>query len=218
MLCVSVLTIPFCALSMWKVWGCIVEARDDNYSNPDDFPLAYAQRVWLAPVFLTPFIWPAFLTDSPSVMAWMCLPLSVFNVVLLLNVMPAWRRGIILSETEQEETEVGSRERILMEEHTAQIAQKIEEYVKEKQGFLDPHLKMDQVVDHCGTNRTYVSLTFKEHFGGFYKYVNQLRLEYYEQYMQQHPKSTKDVAAQASGFSSYQSYYKAYQRLVNAQQ
>lgn len=217
-LCVSVLTIPFCALSMWKVWGCIVEARDDNYSNPDDFPLAYAQRVWLAPVFLTPFIWPAFLTDSPSVMAWMCLPLSVFNVVLLLNVMPAWRRGIILSETEQEETEVGSRERILMEEHTAQIAQKIEEYVKEKQGFLDPHLKMDQVVDYCGTNRTYVSLTFKEHFGGFYKYVNQLRLEYYEQYMQQHPKSTKDVAAQASGFSSYQSYYKAYKRLVNAQQ
>ena len=212
-LAVSLLTIPFCAMSMWKVWNCIVEARDENYSNPDDFPLAYAKRVWLSPVFLSLFIWPAFLTDSPRVMAWMCLPLSVFNIALLINVMPVWRQVVLLSDTEGPESEAESRERILMEERIDQIAQKIEEFLKEKQGYLDPHLKMDHVVEYCGTNRTYVSLTFKERFGGFFNYVNQLRLEHYEQYLKQHKNTTKDIAAQESGYSSYQAYYKASQRL-----
>ena len=211
----SVLMIPYCAFSMWQVWRCIVEARDDNYSNPDDFPLTYAERVWLSPLILTPFIWPAFLTDSPKVMVWMILPLSVFNIILLINVMPAWRRGIIMSHSEESDAEVENHEHLLMEERMNQIAEKIEEFIKEKQGFLDPHLKMDQIVDYCGTNRTYVSRTFKERFGGFFNYVNQLRLEHYEQYIQEHKNTTKDIAAQESGFSSYQAYYKAAQRIIN---
>lgn len=210
---VSLLMIPYCALSMWKVWKCIAESRDDNYSNPDDFPLAYAKRVWLSPLFLTPLIWPAFLTDSPTIMAWMNIPLSIFNIVLLINVMPAWRRGIITSSDAEQEIEDEKHEHALIEERIDQIAEKIEEYMKEKRGYLDPHLKMEHVVEYCGVNRTYVSRAFKERFGGFFNYVNQLRLEHYEQYMQQHRNTTKDIAAQESGFSSYQAYYKASQRL-----
>lgn len=211
---VSLLMFPYCFFSMWKVWQCILESRDDNYSNLDDFPLAYAKRVWLSPILLTLFIWPAFLTDSPRVMAWMNLPLTIFNVVLLINVMPAWRRGIIMSHSEEiEEYEEESHERLFMEERMNQIAEKIEEYIKEKQGYLDPHLKMDTIVEYCGTNRTYASRTLKERFGGFFNYVNQLRLEHYERYLQEHKNTTKEVAAQESGFSSYQAYYKAAQRL-----
>lgn len=215
---VSLLMVPYCAYSMWKVWKSILEARDDNYSNPDDFPLAYAQRVWLSPLILTPLLWPAFLTDSREVMAWMHLVLSVFNVVLLINVLPAWRRGIILSHIEEPDTEAESHENALMEERMDEIAQKIEEFLKEKRGYLDPHLKMDHVVEYCNTNRTYVSRTFKERFGGFFNYVNQLRLQHYEQYMQQHRNTTKDIAAQESGFNSYQAYYKASQRVLKQEE
>lgn len=214
---VSLLSIPYCALSMWKVWKCIVEARDNNYSNPDDFPLAYARRVWLAPLILTPFIWPGFITDNPMVMACVLLPLSVFNVILLLTVMPMWRRGIILSQSEESDAEADAetevREHVLMEERMDEIAKKIEEYVEEQKGYLNPHLKIDQVVEYCATNRTYVSRTFKERFGGFFNYVNRLRLEHYEQYMQENRNTTKDIAAQKSGFSSYQAYYNASRRL-----
>jgi AraC-like DNA-binding protein len=216
-LAVSLLSIPYCLFSMWKVWGCIAEARDDNYSNPDDFPLAYAQRVWLSPLFLTPFLWPAFLTDNPTVLAYMLLPLSVFNVILLLTVMPVWRRGVILSQNIDDETEADAetevREHVLMEERMDEIAKKIEEYVDEQKGYLNPHLKIDQVVEYCATNRTYVSRTFKERFGGFFNYVNRLRLDHYERYMQQNKTATKDLAAQESGFSSYQAYYNASRRL-----
>ena len=212
---VSLLMIPYCIFAMWKVWQEILEARDDNYSNLDDFPLAYAQRVWLSPVILTPFLWPGLLTDSPRIMAWMNLLLTIFNIVLLINVMPAWRRGIIMSHSEdiEVEEEEETHERLFMEERMNQIAEKIEEYIKEKQGYLDPHLKMDNIVEYCGTNRTYASRTLKERFGGFFNYVNQLRLEHYEQYLQEHNNTTKDIAAKESGFSSYQAYYKAAQRL-----
>lgn len=211
---VSLLMMPYCGISMWKVWKCIAEARDDNYSNPDDFPLAYAKRVWLCPLYVVPMVWPAFLTDSPTVMAWMNGLLAIFNVILLLNVMPAWRRSVILDGGAEQDTEE-AHEHALTGERMDEIAQKIEEFVREKQGYLDPHLKMEHVVDYCGTNRTYVSRTLKERYGGFFNYVNQLRLEHYEQYLQQNRNTTKDIAAQASGFSSYQAYYKAAQRLKN---
>lgn len=210
---VGILMIPYCVVSMLRVWKCIMEARDENYSNPDDFPIAYARRVWLSPLVLTPFLWPGLLTDSPKVMAWMNIILSIFNVVLLINVMPAWRRSTILLKSAEQEAEENSHEQDIMNERLSQIAQKIEEFLKDKQGYLNPHLKMDHVVDYCGTNRTYVSRAFKEYYGGFFNYINGLRLEHYDQYLAKHPNMTKEVAAQESGFSSYQAYYKAYQRL-----
>jgi hypothetical protein len=56
--------------------------RDQNYSNPDDFPADYARRVWLAPVYYVPLIWPAYILDSPVVMAVQNVLLSAGNIVL----------------------------------------------------------------------------------------------------------------------------------------
>ena len=73
----------------------------------------------------------------------------------------------------------------------------------------DPHLKIDDVVEHCQHGRTYVSLTCQRRFGSFSSYVNGLRLAHYEQYVADHPNETKESAALASGFSSYNAYYRA---------
>ena len=85
--------------------------------------------------------------------------------------------------------------------------------MSQQQGFLDEHLKIEHVVRACGYNRNYISRVFKDRFGGFYNYVNQLRLQHFEKYAQEHPEMTKDAAARASGFSSYQAYYRAKERL-----
>ena len=69
------------------------------------------------------------------------------------------------------------------------------------------------MVEHCQSGRTYVSLTFSQHFGSFANYVNGLRLAHYEQYAADHPAETKEAAAQASGFSSYNAYYRAKQKV-----
>lgn len=219
----SLLMVVYCAMSMVQVWKWMRQSRDENYSNLDDFPLGYAHRVWLAPIIFTPFLWVGFITDSPRVMMWTNLILAVLNVVLLINVMPSWRRSDIMPATleEQEEAEEESLEPEISEsqrdevaaERTRKIADFIDKYVNQEQAFLNPHLKIENVVNGCGYGRTYVSKAFQECYGGFFNYVNGLRLAYYDKYAAEHPAMTKEAIALASGFTCYQSYYKVRERM-----
>lgn len=210
---VGIVMMGYAAMALWLVWHWMLEARDENYSNPDDFPLDFARRVRLMPIVLTLMLWPAYLLDSPEVMAVMNVLLAAFNVVLLLNVLPSWRRlsvvaeVIELSEDQSEETDE------LVEERSRKIAEEIEAFVRDGKGYLDAHLKIGQVAEHCSYSRTYVSKVFQDRFDGFYNYVNRLRLEHYDRYMAEHPNATMDTAAQDSGFTSYNAYYKVKERL-----
>ena len=213
-LVVSLAAMVYAGVAMWQVWFWMRQSRDVNYSNPEDFPTEYAHRVWLAPVILTPMLWPGYFTDSPKVMAVCAFLLAAFNIVLLLNVMPVWRRAAILSdngEVEMEpEIELPSE---LAEERNSRIASEIEQFVNTESAYLDPHLKLEQVVERCSFSRSYVSRVFTERFGGFSDYVNNLRLAYFDHYISQHPHATKESAAEASGFTSYRAYYRAKERL-----
>lgn len=211
---VSILMMVYAGIAMWQVWLWMQLARDVNYSNPEDFPTEYAHRVWLAPVVLTPFLWPGFITDSPIVMAAMCVPLAIFNIVLLFNVMPVWRRAAILSNSSEDDLEIDVEAPTeLAEERTQRIVAEIEQFVNTEAAYLDPHLKLEQVVERCSFSRSYVSQVFTEHFGGFYEYVNGLRIDYFNRYRTQHPNSTEESAAEASGFTSFKAYAKAKERV-----
>ena len=214
---VSMGLMGYSGLAMWQVRRWMRRSRDENYSNPDDFPSDYARYVWHMPVALTPFVWTAYILDSPDVMAVLNILLAIFNVVLLLIVMPPWRRKAFVAEAEDAEgpEKVDADHSELADARSRRIAEEIEAYVKEGQAFLNPHLKIDQVVEHCSYSRTYVSHVFKAHFGGFSHYVNKLRLDYYDCYMEQHPSATKDAAAQESGFTGYTAYYKVKDRFAN---
>ena len=210
---VSIIMVVYSGVAMWQVWKWMRLSRDVNYSNPEDFPMEYAHRMWSSPIILTPFLWPAYITNSPDVMAWMCLPLSVFNVVLLLNVMPIWRRAAILSDIGEDEEVVVEEDSELAEERNSRIATEIEQFVNTEAAYLDPHLKLEQVVERCSFSRIYVSRVLTERFGSFYDYVNSLRLDYYDHYMAQHPNSTPEAAAEASGFTSYKAYTNVKERM-----
>ncbi len=211
---VSILMMVYAGIAMWQVWLWMQHARDVNYSNPEDFPTEYAHRVWLAPVVLTPFLWPGFITDSPKVMAAMCIPLAIFNIVLLLNVMPVWRRAAILSASDEDDLVIEIEAPAeLAEERTNRIAAEIELFVNTEAAYLDPHLKLEQVVERCSFSRSYVSRVFTERFGGFSDYVNGLRIDYFNRYRTQHPNSTEEAAAEASGFTSFKAYAKAKERI-----
>ena len=206
-----VIMIFYVAVAMWQVKHWLDEARDANYSNPDDFPTEYAHRVLMFPIGLTFLLWPAFLLDSPRLMAIQNVLLAAANIILLIQVLPVWRRKVILVTPEADSASPAEDEQaeLRLEERIAQTALEIEAYVKDGEAYLDSHLKMDDVVEHCNGGRTYVSLTFQRRFGSFASYVNSLRLAYYEQYVASHPNETKESAALASGFSSYNAYYRA---------
>ena len=209
----SILMMIYSGIAMWQVRQWMKASRDVNYSNPEDFPTEYAHRTWMAPIILTPLLWPGFITDSQTVMAVMCVPLAIFNIILLLVVMPVWRRSTIFSGIEEEEMEIEiDAPAELAEERTNRIASEIEQFVNTEGAYLDPHLKLEQVVERCSFSRKYVTRVFIERFGGFADYVNGLRIDYYERYKAQHPNSTEEAAAEASGFTSFKAYLKAKER------
>ena len=107
----------------------------------------------------------------------------------------------------------GEKPNAEQEELIAQTAMEIEAYVQDQKAYLNPHLKIDDVVDHCHLGRSYVSLTFRRCFTSFANYVNRLRLAHFDQYMADHPEETKEAAAIASGYASYNSYYRAKQKM-----
>lgn len=211
---VSILLMIYSGVAMWQVWQWMQQARDVNYSNPEDFPMEYARRMWVSPIILTPLLWPAYITDSPAVMAVLCAPLSIFNVALLLTVMPVWRKAELLSHADEDEVETNIDAPLeLAEERTSRIAAEIEQFVNTEAAYLDPHLKLEQVVERCSFSRKYVSNVFTERFGGFSDYVNGLRIDYFTRYKAQHPNASDEIAAEASGFTSYRAYSKAKERL-----
>ena len=209
----SLVMMAYCSMAMWQVWCWIRESYDANYSNPDDFPVKYASTVLFYPIILTPLVWPAYILDSRQAMGILHILLAVFNILLLLTVMPAWRRKFMLPSTAEDDTdEEECKEDACVEERIAQTALEIQNFMEQQRAYLDPHLKVDDVVERCQLGRTYVSLTFQRRFGSFASYVNSLRLAHYEEYMALHPDETKESAALASGFSNYMSYYRAKQR------
>ena len=214
---VSILMMCYACVALWQVWQWMNESRDVNYSNPEDFPTEYAHRAWLAPVLITPLLWPAYIFDSPKIMAVLFIPLAVFNIILLLIVMPVWRRAAILSDVDEAEAVIDDASDELAEERTNRIAAEIEQFVDTEGAYLDPHLKLEQVIERCSFSRGYVSRVFQERFGGFSDYVNGLRIAYYDRYIAQHPNSSVETAAEASGFTSAKAYQKAKERLSQSQ-
>ena len=206
----SILMMLFCCLAMWQVFCWIRESYAANYSNPDDFPVRYASTVLFYPLILTPLVWPAYIMDSRHIMAILHILLAAFNVVLLITVMPVWRRKYMLPASADDENDIDVDSHV--EELLDQTEVEIRTYVEGQRAFLDPHLKVDDVAEHCKLGRTYVSMTFQRRFQSFAYYINSLRLAYYDQYMADHPDETKESAALTSGFSNYMAYYRAKQK------
>jgi hypothetical protein len=210
----SIVMAVFAIMAMWQVKRWMDEARDANYSNPDDFPTEYARRVWIFPIVLTPLIWPAYLLDSPRLMAIQNVLLAMSNVWLLITVMPVWRRKAILAVPETFQSQESDEHTDAYHERLiAQTALEIETYIHDQKAYLNPHLKIDDVVSHCQLGRSYVSMTFSRRFTSFAYYVNSLRLAHFDQYVADHPEETKESAALASGFPSYLAYYRAKRKL-----
>lgn len=76
--------------------------------------------------------------------------------------------------------------------------------------YLQSKLKLNDVAEMIGTNRTYLSHYFNHCKNTtFYAYINTLRLEYALKLMSAGDFSLKQIAAK-SGFTSYSSFHRAF--------
>lgn len=88
----------YCGLSMYQVLRWVRNYDTDSFSNPDDFPLAYARKVLFVPILHAILIWPVVLFNNHTWLASIQFALSVFNVVFLIFALPSKRKGILLEQ------------------------------------------------------------------------------------------------------------------------
>ena len=205
----GILMTGLCLLSIFVVvrWARRIDVED--YSNPQDFPVSFAHRMSILMTVTMVLLWINALCDSPATMAVLQLLLSVFSVgVLIVSLRPHRHR-----DPDVEQEEAAQPVRPLSDARSKALASAIRRVVEEEEAFLESHLTLQDVASRCGTSRTYVAKAFSTEFGGFFTYVNTLRLNYADKYREAHPKASIAEIASESGFGSRQTYYTVRARL-----
>ena len=196
------------------------EADDEDYSNPEDFPVNFARKTVIMLYITMILLWITAISGSKTVMAVLHLFMSVASVLLLISALHPHRHGSPVEEENQDYKPGKSRKkdniqvkktayysRNIADDKVQEIIDAIRVVVEQREAFLEPHLTMQDVADRTGYNRTYVAAVFKNHLGGFFTYVNTLRLDYADQYRKKHPKASVVEISNESGFNSRTTYY-----------
>lgn len=120
------------------------------------------------------------------------------------------RQESVLLELEPIKEEIADVSEISDSENQRNFAILIQERFIKPQLFLNPQLKLGDMVQAVGTNRTYMSRYLNEVLKtNFYDYVNGLRLKYALQLIKQSQYSIKAIAAIA-GFNSYSTFRRTF--------
>lgn len=83
-------------------------------------------------------------------------------------------------------------------------------YFETEKPFLQPDLNLTTVCKNIGTNRSYLSRVINSKFGlNFNAFVNQYRIQYLHEYLENHPETSKENMALVSGFGSVSSLKRA---------
>ena len=210
-------------ISVRIVFSWVKTFDENEFSNPEDFPVNFAKRMISLLIASIALLWIAAIVDRQWLMAAIQLILSIMAVAFLIRALHPQRQRPLEEEEERETvgkavTAAAAGEKHtysynLTEAKTKSIISAIRRTVVRDKAFLNPHLSLQDVAEQCGFNRSYVSRVFKTELGGFFSYVNNLRLDYAEAYQKEHPDAPVHEVAAESGFGSRQTYYSVKSRL-----
>lgn len=198
------------ALTMVMVWAGQSDA--DDFSNRNDFPVVSARR-WTGMVIVNGSLcWVAVLSASQVMMAVVMMLFASSSVIFITTALHPHRGRPV--EDEPDSKEPACREPEAAPSRQQQSAlEAIHIVMVEQKAYLDAHLTIQDVANRSGYSRSSLSCLFRAYLGGFFNYVNQLRLQHVETYLQEHPGAPLQEAILESGFNSRQAYYSVKARL-----
>lgn len=201
--------------------------HQQNFSNEDDFPYIFAEKVIFLPVIWIVLEWVIFISGSRDIKAILDLLFSVAMVALLCAVLhpqkplrtaPAEREADLhqredlpelarpveeFAENIEDEEDDAELEAAFHDEDTKK---RVLEIIGRR--FREPHLQKKDVLAEIERGKVHQANLFIRSVG-YYNLINMFRLEYARQYAAANPNFKQAVIAQASGFSSGSSFSKA---------
>lgn len=185
----------------------------DDFSNSADFPVSTARK-WAVMVTVNLVLcWVGTLTASRHYLAVLMLLLAGSSVLFVISALHPHRRQLT-EESVSEPAVASTPRRAPSRKKRQEILQAIHHVMVEQEAYLDAHLTIQDVADRSGYSRSALSSLFKAELGGFFSYVNGLRLRHVESYLQEHPSATLQEAVLESGFNSRQAYYSVKAKLA----
>ena len=203
-----------CLTAIWVVLNWAGQFDEDDFSNSADYPVRFARRGVTMILVDMALCWAGALAGSRALMAVVMLLLSASSMVFIIAALRPHRYRQVEAEEPATESDTSTvYNRAIPDKKREEILQAIRIVVEEQEGFLDPHLTLQDVADRSGYNRSYISGLIKAEWGGFFAYVNRLRLAHVEAWLKEHPAGMLKEALEESGFNSRQTYYSVKDRL-----
>lgn len=213
-------------LALRMVARALRRTAQENYSNPEDFPVKLAKGAIWVPIIHLLVSWASTIIGSTLTISIGLLLLSALSIVFLIGIL-APHRNLTVEQLEAQqkpmpepvltsnplEEEPTPEVTILSPARQKAIVKAIRKCVEEDKAYLDSHLTLASLSKMIGVNRTYVSAVMSDCLGGFFVYVNRCRLAHAAQLKVEQPDISVGDLIAASGFGSRQSYYNVRRQL-----
>lgn len=92
----------------------------------------------------------------------------------------------------------------------AWIGERLEQYCKGEELYLQPDLTLESLAHQIDTNRTYLGRYFSYAGTTYYNYINTLRIDHAVRLMQSSPDISLQEVAESSGYSNGTSFRRAF--------
>lgn len=188
-----------------KIQMQIQQINERTYSNQNDFPVRFAQRIKWLPICICILMYICFITDHIWMKFGRDLFFTIVNVWFLLYTLNPHRQTIILKEQLNNQTdEKGETLKFRLSEERSKALEALIVYTLRKDElFRESHLSIDILSRKLHTNKNYISEALsRSSYSSFYNIVNQLRVEYAISLLHNHPEMKMETIAISSGFSS----------------
>lgn len=196
----GVMCVVLLNFTVW-LWRAISRYHRAEYSNEDDFPYRFAQKVLFSPWVVVAGCWAVFGMGSRPVMGVLWALLCVLSVYYGVTILHPQRKGV--ANAEGAETEI--MEEVLAEEEPTEAEPALNEDVCRRvfaivrRRYLEPHLMRRDIIAEFDYGERTMAGAVISHYG-FYDMVNTLRLAHARRYAEAHPNETKESVAVSSGF------------------
>lgn len=209
------LEIPFVLYFGWKHINDYNKMVENYYSNTEDKVVTFIKPLMIAFVltsivsFISNFVNRNYFTESIWLLA---IPALLFSSIILLFGFVGITQNIYTREIVEESlTTEGPEQEIipLTPEKSNIMAKEIKKLMDEKQLFLQPNLKINDLASMLNTNRNYIYNAINQGIGmSFAEYINKKRIEYAVQLIDQDREILLTDVAHQSGFSSPSAFYR----------
>lgn len=211
-----------------KIERAVRRANEEQYADSDDFPVHFANIIKWLPTFVIILLAINFYADNPWVKFGRDIIIIFANVWFCILTLNPWRKvdpetdpnpefefqeEVLPDEDESPELPQQSPDtpHLLSDAKYDELARRLEKLLTEDHIFTEPHITIDTLIQHLGTNTKYLAEVIRRSgYQSFYDMISQHRVRYAIALIHQHPDERLADISDRCGFSSQASMAKAF--------